>query len=161
MRLGTQRQNTHHWRCCRRLYAFNADSGELRWSEKDLHQNGLLALSIHAESERIATSGQDGTVLIWDANDGKILHSLKLGVSWVEHLAWSDNGQKLAMQLDVMSILSIAMATNNGKQKLSKALSAQSLGQNLMKLPRRATARFPSSTSRNSKKIRSWSGRDR
>ena len=79
------------------LYAFKADSGELRWTRKDLHQNGLLSLSIHAETDRIATSGQDGTVLIWDANDGKILHSLKLGASWVEHLAWSDNGEKLAV----------------------------------------------------------------
>ena len=78
------------------LYAFKADSGELNWHKKDVHQGGLLALSIHPKADRLATSGQDGSILIWDGDKGNILHSIQPRKNWVEHLAWSDNGQQLA-----------------------------------------------------------------
>ena len=79
------------------LYAFNADSGNLIWNKKDVHQGGLLALAIHPEGDRVATSGQDGSVLVWDATTGDALHQIQPGKSWVEHLAWSNNGQQLAV----------------------------------------------------------------
>jgi len=79
------------------LYAFRADSGELIWTQKDIHQGGLLALSVHPKGDRFATSGQDGSILIWDLNTGQILHSIRPSKSWVEHLSWSNNGQQLAV----------------------------------------------------------------
>ena len=79
------------------LYAFKADSGDLIWDRKDVHQGGLLALAIHPEGNRFATSGQDGSVMIRHGETGDPLHKIQPGKSWVEHLAWSSDGQHLAV----------------------------------------------------------------
>ena len=79
------------------IYAFKAESGEVIWQKKETHQGGLLSLSIHPNGDRFATSGQDGTVVIWDGETGDVLHSIQPGKSWVEHLAWSANGERLAI----------------------------------------------------------------
>ena len=79
------------------LSLFAGDSGELVWQRKEMHAGGLLALAIHPKGDRFATSGQDGSVLIWDSQNGEVLHSIQPGKGWVEHLAWSGNGSKLAV----------------------------------------------------------------
>ena len=35
--------------------------------------------------------------MIWDGETGDVLHSIQPGKSWVEHLAWSANGERLAI----------------------------------------------------------------
>ena len=79
------------------LSLFSGDSGELIWQKKELHQGGLLALAIHPNGDRFATSGQDGSVQIWTCSEGELLHSLQPGKAWVEHLAWSKDGHHLAV----------------------------------------------------------------
>ncbi len=79
------------------LSLFAGQSGERIWTKSNLHQGGLLALAIHPKGDHFATSGQDGCVLICDSQQGEILHSIQPGNVWVEHLAWSDNGEMLAV----------------------------------------------------------------
>ncbi len=79
------------------LYAFEGKSGNHLWQRKDIHEGGLLALSIQPEGYIFATAGQDGQVLIWDAKKGESTKVLKLGKGWVEHLKWSPDGHFLAV----------------------------------------------------------------
>ena len=44
----------------------------------------------------MATAGQDGRILLWNASDGTLNQTIKLGSGWVETLAWSPNGKFLA-----------------------------------------------------------------
>jgi WD40 repeat protein len=79
------------------LYAFKSDSGDLIWDRKEVHRGGLLALEIHPDGDRFATSGQDGIVIIWNGKTGEQVQQFQPGKSWVEHLAWSNDGQQLAV----------------------------------------------------------------
>jgi WD40 repeat protein len=78
------------------VYAFKGTSGETRWARPDLHDDGLLAMAVHPDSTLIATAGQDGRVLILNAEDGQVNQIINIGNDWVENLAWSADGQMLA-----------------------------------------------------------------
>jgi WD40 repeat protein len=62
------------------------------------HQESALTLDWHPTRRELATGGQDGVVRIWDGNTGEERAVLPVGAqgSWVEHLAWSPDGQLLA-----------------------------------------------------------------
>ena len=79
------------------LYAFDGNSGNILWKKENIHDGGLLAMSICPEGDIFATSGQDGFVGLWDLEKGKEIKFIKIGKSWVEHLKWSPNGQFLAV----------------------------------------------------------------
>ena len=79
------------------LYAFEDKAGTILWQRKEVHQGGLLSMSIHPDGDVLATSGQDGCVFIWKSKDGEISKSLELGKGWVEHLKWSPDGRFLAV----------------------------------------------------------------
>lgn len=76
--------------------AFDGHSGQKIWSRPEIHEGGLLALSIHPDGSSFATAGQDGRVLIWNSEDGLVLSTIEVGSGWVEHLAWSPGGRWLA-----------------------------------------------------------------
>ena len=95
------------------LSAFSGDSGERIWQKQGLHQEGLLAVSIHPDGDRFATSGQDGCVLIWDSNQGDLMHSIQPGKAWVEHLAWSADGDHLA----VAASKTVHIYTGDGEER--------------------------------------------
>ena len=44
----------------------------------------------------LASCGQDGLIRIWDATSGRELAALEGGCAWVDHLAWSRQGNFLA-----------------------------------------------------------------
>ena len=71
------------------VYSFEGKSGALLWHRQEVHQGGLLAMSIHPEGDIFATAGQDGRVLIFMSKEGESIKSLSLGKGWVEHLKWS------------------------------------------------------------------------
>ena len=79
------------------IHAFEGNSGTQLWKRKEVHQGGLLAMSIHPDGDIFATAGQDGRVLIWDSNSGESIKALELGKGWVEHLKWSPDGRFLAV----------------------------------------------------------------
>ena len=79
------------------LYAFDGHSGTSIWEKEDIHDGGLLSMSICTERDIFATSGQDGFVRLWDFDKANEIKSIKIGNGWVEHLKWSPNGELLAV----------------------------------------------------------------
>ena len=74
------------------LFGFQGDSGTLLWSNRETHEGGILAIAAHPKTHIVATAGQDGRVLFWNAKEGQISHTIELGRGWVENVAWSSDG---------------------------------------------------------------------
>jgi WD40 repeat protein len=81
------------------VYGFEGNSGTIRWQHPDIHDLGVLDMAVHPDGALFATAGQDGRVLIWDANEGRVLRTVELGTGWVENLAWSSDGRWLAASI--------------------------------------------------------------
>ena len=82
------------------IFGFESESGTIRWKHSEAHPTGLLALAVqNAPGTHFATGGQDGQVRIWDAQEGTLIQTIEFGSGWVEHLAWSLDGQHLAASL--------------------------------------------------------------
>ena len=78
------------------VYSFDGDSGAKAWDRRGVHEGGVLSLASHPSGSTFATAGQDGRVLIWNSADGEVIRAIDVGSGWVEHVAWSPNGQRLA-----------------------------------------------------------------
>lgn len=89
-----------------RLAACSASGQVAAWEAASLspvcelkgHQQSALTLAWHPTRQDLATGGQDGVVRIWNVGLGEERAALPVGGqgSWVEHLAWSPDGQFLA-----------------------------------------------------------------
>ena len=78
------------------VYALDGKSGATAWERPGVHEGGVLAMAIHPGGTAFATAGQDGRVLIWNATDGQASRAIDVGSGWVENVAWSPDGQRLA-----------------------------------------------------------------
>jgi WD40 repeat protein len=78
-----------------RLYCFDGRSGVLRWS-RDAHKDGAITVACSPTAAVLVSAGKDGCVRLWDTHNGKTLATLEFDASWVEHLAWSPDGQHFA-----------------------------------------------------------------
>ena len=78
------------------VYAFDGESGAGGWAQQEAHDGGILALAIHPGGNAFATAGQDGRILIWSVADGEVTRAIDVDKGWVEHIAWSPKGQRLA-----------------------------------------------------------------
>ncbi len=78
------------------VYAFDGESGETAWERRGVHDGGVLSVAVHPKGSVIATAGQDGRVLLWNADEGQVTRAIDVGSSWVEKVAWSQDGQRLA-----------------------------------------------------------------
>ena len=78
------------------VYAFDAESGVTTWDQRGIHDGGVLSVAIHPNGSVLATAGQDGRILIWDADEGQVTRAIDVGSGWVENVAWSQDGQRLA-----------------------------------------------------------------
>lgn len=76
------------------LSAFRQDAA---WQFRvQAHQQGITRLSPSPSGQAIATTGEDGAVLLWQAETGDLLETLAKDHHWAEHLAWSPDGKLLA-----------------------------------------------------------------
>ncbi|NJP04725.1 MAG: WD40 repeat domain-containing protein [Chloroflexaceae bacterium] len=57
---------------------------------------GTTALDWHPDGIRLASSGQDGRVRVWDTISGQQQQVLDAGTAWVERVAWHSAGAVLA-----------------------------------------------------------------
>ena len=78
------------------VYAFDGKSGAGAWARQEAHDGGVLAMAIHPSATAFATAGQDGRVLVRGAAEGQVQRTIDVGSDWVEHVAWSPDGQWLA-----------------------------------------------------------------
>ena len=78
------------------VYAFDGRSGATIWAQREAHEGGVLALAMQPNRAAFATAGQDGRVLVWSAAEGRIIQTIDIGSAWVENVAWSPDGQRLA-----------------------------------------------------------------
>ena len=79
------------------VFGLNGKSGDRLWSKTDAHKDGFLCMAVSPNGSLIATGGQDGRCLILTPKAARICHVLEIGKSWVEHLAWSSDGNSLAI----------------------------------------------------------------
>jgi len=61
------------------------------------HDDGANALAFAPAGDLLATGGQDGNVKFWDASAGQHIATASLGGAWIDHLAWSPDGARLAV----------------------------------------------------------------
>ena len=78
------------------VYAFDGKSGATIWTQREVHEGGVLAVAIHPNRPAFATAGQDGRVLVWSAAEGRVSLAIEVGDGWVENVAWSPDGKWLA-----------------------------------------------------------------
>ncbi len=78
------------------VYAFDGKSGATAWERPRVHDGGMLSMAVHPSGAALATAGQDGQVLIWDAAEGQVSRAVAVGSDWVENVTWSPDGQWLA-----------------------------------------------------------------
>jgi WD40 repeat protein len=85
------------------LFAGTAD-GELSGYRTDAecsyriqaHQRGLIQISPCPAGKTVATTGEDGALLLWQTASGEPVQTLARDHDWAEHLAWSPDGKILA-----------------------------------------------------------------
>lgn len=74
------------------LIAIDTTTGVQQW-RREAHMGGVL--SVHCSAHAIASSGQDGHARTF-SRSGDPLHALPGHARWVERIAWSPDGSKLA-----------------------------------------------------------------
>lgn len=78
------------------VYMFDRSFGKTIWAQRGVHEGGVLALAVHPNRPAFATAGKDGRVLVWNAAEGRVSMSVDVGSGWVENVAWSPDGERLA-----------------------------------------------------------------
>ena len=53
------------------MYIFDGTSGEVIWSQEQVHEGGILSSAIHPVNDRFVTGGQDGKIIIWSTYQKK------------------------------------------------------------------------------------------
>jgi WD40 repeat protein len=81
------------------LTCIDGATGAVLW-ETLAHDGGVLALAAHPSQPRLASAGADGRACLWGldaaADTPGALAQLPGDAAWVEHLAWSPDGARLA-----------------------------------------------------------------
>lgn len=77
------------------LAVLDPDDGALRWT-RVAHAGGVLATAWSPRAPLLASAGQDGRARLWSAS-GEPSAELAGDAAWVEQLAWSPDGELLAV----------------------------------------------------------------
>lgn len=81
------------------VYGLEGKSGNLIWSRPEAHEGGVLAMAVRPDGATVATTGQDGRMMLWKTVDGEMANVVELGDGWVENVAWSSDGRRLAASI--------------------------------------------------------------
>lgn len=85
------------------------------------HLLGTLAVAWQPRSQRLASAGQDGAVALWDAASGAQLKRWKPAVTAAQALAWSPDGEILAIAAG--KVVSLWTADGNPRHSFAPAAS--------------------------------------
>ncbi len=72
----------------------------VQWRHEAAHRGIVTGLDFSADGQRLASSGQDGVIRLWDANDGRTVATLEGHGDWVNRIEFSRDGQWLASASD-------------------------------------------------------------
>ncbi len=61
------------------------------------HKGGVVHAAWSSGKEQLASAGEDGWVRWWRGDDLELVREIRPNGAWVEHLAWSPDGQRLAV----------------------------------------------------------------
>ncbi|MBS2012890.1 MAG: WD40 repeat domain-containing protein [Deltaproteobacteria bacterium] len=59
------------------------------------HDRGVIGITFAPDGRRFVTGGQEGVAKLW-SETGELVRELPGGASWVEHVAWSPTGDRIA-----------------------------------------------------------------
>lgn len=76
-----------------KVFVFDASAGDLLHT-LDAHANGVLSLAWGRKW--LASAGQDGQARLWNAREGREIATLPGKSAWVQQLAWTPDGKRLA-----------------------------------------------------------------
>ena len=79
------------------VHAFDGTSGQEIWKHPQAHIGGIMSMSVSPNGAQLASVGQDGQLAIWNFADGQLQHRTEIASGWVEHVAWSQDGNYLAV----------------------------------------------------------------
>lgn len=79
------------------------------------HSIGTTAIDWHPSLALLASAGQDGKAKLWDIESGTERTSMICGMGWAEHVAWSEDGEVLAVSCG----RKIALWNRDGKKAYS------------------------------------------
>jgi WD40 repeat protein len=60
------------------------------------HDDEVTGVAFDAKGKRVASASADGTIKVWDAETGQVLHTLRGHAGRVEDVAFSPDGQQMA-----------------------------------------------------------------
>jgi WD40 repeat protein len=74
----------------------DAETGRLLWKPSEAHRGPVFDLTFSPDGHRIASAGADRTAKVWDADSGRLLHSLGGHPFEVNAVAFSPDGKWIA-----------------------------------------------------------------
>ncbi len=77
------------------FYVYEAQSGKSVFSERT-HPDGINGIAASPTTHQVAIAGKDGKIQLRHGETGQRIQTLEGGALWVEHIAWSADGQHLA-----------------------------------------------------------------